>query len=380
MDAFYASVEERENPDLCGKPLVVAGQANSRGVISAANYMARKFGVFSAMSTANAQRLCRDLIILPVRMSLYQQVSSQIHEIFQRYTPHIEPLSLDEAFLDPSGGERLHGGAIKTARLIKNSIRDELKLIASVGVGPNKFIAKLASDYDKPDGFTVVEDDSVIEFLDTLSLDQIWGVGPSTLRTLKSMGIYTVQELRQSSREFLSRQLGKTGPHLWKLVRGIDDRAVIAEHLSKSVSHETTFSEDLDDWTILESVLMELTESVCVRLRKKNLSGRTITIKLRDSSFKTYTTSNTLQTNTQSTHTVWSVVYKMMQNHAKRGIPIRLVGVGVSHFENDTQNQLDVFACNSDDSNSKLDLLTDSISERFGKQSIRRAKGMLKNK
>jgi len=378
MDAFYASVEERENPALRGKPIVVAGKADSRGVVSAANYAARKFGVFSAMPTANAQRLCRDLIILPVRMSLYQEVSRQIHNVFQRYTPHIEPLSLDEAFLDPIGGERLHGNAVSTARQIKDDILAEVKLIASVGVGPNKFIAKLASDCDKPDGFTVVEERNVIEFLNTLALKRIWGVGPSTLRKLNSIGIYTVSELRKASYDYLTRHLGKTGPHLWHLARGQDDRPVKSENHAKSVSHETTFADDIDDWNRLESVLMQLTESVCARLRKQDLAGRTITIKLRDSSFRTYTVSNTIAIATQSTDAVWSVVQNIIQTHPRRGTPIRLVGVGLSHFDSDDTSQLDVFATGAQAPQSSLDQLTDTVADRFGKFSLRRAKGLLK--
>ena len=377
MDAFYASVEEREDPSLKGRPLVVAGQADSRGVVSAANYAAREFGVHSAMPTATAVRLCRDLAILPVRMTFYSEVSAQIKAIFNRYTPLGEPLSLDEAFLDPRGGERLHGDAVETAAKIKRDILEELDLIASVGVAPNKFLAKLASDYDKPDGFTVVQEQEVLAFLDSLSLKQIWGVGPATARRLNQLGIYTVSELREKDLEYLQHQLGRQGEHFWNLARGIDERRVCPEHEAKSISHEVTFAKDIQDWHALEAVLIQLTESVGERLRRNLLKGRTVTLKLRDSGFNTLTSSHTLATPTDVTNEIWHVARRLLRNQPKYGQPIRLAGIGVSHFDEKAASQADLFAfTQTDESGTEIDQLTDAIQQKFGRKLIQRARGI----
>ena len=217
MDAFYASVEEREQPELRGEPLVVGGRPDARGVVSAANYAAREFGIHSAMPSATALRLCPQLRIIPPRGGLYAEVSAQIREIFNRYTPIIEPLSLDEAFLDPAGSERLHGDAEQIGRAIKADIRTELGLVASVGVAPNKFLAKLASDADKPDGFTVIQPPRVQGFLDALPVERIWGVGKAAKARLNRAGVRTVAQLRQCSRVWLQKEFGRNGERLWQL-------------------------------------------------------------------------------------------------------------------------------------------------------------------
>ncbi len=378
MDAFYASVEERENPSLKGRPLVVAGSPDARGVVSAANYAAREFGVHSAMPTSVALRRCRDLVVLPVRMSFYSDVSQQIRGIFERYTPVVEPLSLDEAFLDPGGGERLYGDAVTTARRIRNDIHRELGLVASVGVASNKFLAKLASDHEKPDGFTVVEADAVQEFLDPMPVERIWGVGPATKQRLYRSGIHTVRELRARSQEELARSLGKHGAQLWNLAHGIDPRKVNPEHETKSISHETTFAKDIDDQQMLDCILMQLTESVCLRLRRGGLKARTVTLKLRDPEFRTKTFSRTLPVLTDATSVVWNLAHEMLcQNRDKDTRHVRLIGLGVSHLGDTKRSvQVEMFDGSGRNRDNHADRVADQIRTRFGDDAIGRARSV----
>ncbi|KAA3622625.1 MAG: DNA polymerase IV [Proteobacteria bacterium] len=376
MDAFYASVEERENPELRGRPLVVAGDANARGVVSAANYEAREFGIHSAMPTAHARRLCRDLLELPVRMPLYVTVSAQIRSIFARYTPMVEPLSLDEAFLDTRGSEKLHGSPESIAREIKSAIRKELSLVASVGVAPNKFLAKLASDHDKPDGFTVIERKDVRAFLDPMPVERLWGVGSATHARLRGLDLVTVGDLRAQGAERLGRLLGRHGLHLYQLSCGEDAREVVPEREARSISHETTFAADISKQTVLESVLMELTESVCARCRAQALRGRTVTLKMRTADFRTTTSSRSLPRATDSTAKTWSVVQDLFEKRFNPCTSFRLVGVGLSNFDRDAGAQLDLFDDSVDRRDAAIDILADRIRSRFGRTAIRRGKGV----
>jgi len=311
MDAFYASVEERENPDLKDKPVIVGGQASTRGVVAAANYAARKFGIYSAMPTASAVKKCPDVIIIRPRGDLYSKISKQIREIFYRYTPVIEPLSLDEAFLDPSGSERLYGNAEIIGRRIKADIKNDLQLVASVGIAPTKFVAKLASDFDKPDGFTIIESDQIQEFLDPMPVSRIWGVGKVGNAKLAKYQIRTVADLKSLSPEFLDRIFGQYGEQLWRLARGIDERKVTPDSEVKSVSQETTFDRDISHYASIESTLLYLTEGVGFRLRETGLSGRTVTIKIRYDDFKTVTRSHSMDHQSNQTNELWGVVQSL---------------------------------------------------------------------
>jgi len=230
MDAFYASVEERDRPDLRGRPVIVGGDAERRGVVSAANYAARRYGVHSAMPMATARRLCPHAVYLHPRIGYYAEIAEQIRAIFDRYTPLVEPLSLDEAFLDVTGSGALFGTAVEIGGRIKDEIRRELRLVASVGVAPNKFLAKLASDLEKPDGFVVVEPEGVQAFLDPLPVERLWGVGRVSSEALHRLGIRTVGQLRLWSCEALAARFGQAGQHLWQLAHGIDDRRVVPDH------------------------------------------------------------------------------------------------------------------------------------------------------
>ena len=376
MDAFYASVEEREQPGLVGRPIIVGGSPRGRGVVSAANYRARRFGVHSAMPMARAVRLCPAAVCLPVRMQLYAAVSQQIREIFNRYTPLVEPLSLDEAFLDVTDSERLFGPAASIARAIKRAIHDELSLVASVGIGPNKFVAKIASDLDKPDGFVEVNPDEVQAFLDPLPVSRVWGVGNATGKELDRLGISTIRHLRQQSEPVLRDRFGKFGTHLWRLASGIDERTVVSDSEAKSISNETTFDTDISHHDTLRAWLMELTEQVCWRLRQHDLYGRTVQIKIRFPDFSTITRSHTLPAATHQTKQVWQAVLelfdKAMDNETR---PLRLVGVGVSGLNNEAhrpQVQSDMFDQSIDTRQTQLDEVADAIKSRFGSTGIRR--------
>jgi DNA polymerase-4 len=376
MDAFYASVEEREQPGLAGRPIIVGGSPRGRGVVSAANYAARQYGVHSAMPMARAVRLCPAAVCLPVRMQLYATVSQQIREIFNRYTPLVEPLSLDEAFLDVTESERLFGPAADIARAIKQAIFDELSLVASVGIAPNKFVAKIASDLDKPDGFVEVKVNEVQAFLDPLPVSRVWGVGKTTGKELERLGISTIRQLRSQSETVLQDRFGKFGSHLWRLANGFDDRPVVSDSEAKSISNETTFDNDIGQRDTLLAWLMELTEQVCWRLRQHELYGRTVQIKLRFPDFSTITRSHTLAEATQQTSQVWQTVVDLFDKAMEKETrPLRLVGVGVSGLGDKAhrpQVQADMFEQPGDTRQTQLDDVADAIKSRFGSNGIRR--------
>ena len=376
MDAFFASVEVREHPELVGLPVVVGGSSKTRGVVAAANYEARKFGIHSAMPMLQASRLCPDLRILPVNMPLYVSVSKQIHDIFNRYTPDIEPLSLDEAFLDVSGSIKLFGSAAEIAKRIKNEIKQELQLIVSAGVAPNKFVAKIASDIDKPNGFVVVEENETQQFLDPLPVKRIWGVGKKTEQQLHNYGITTIKDLRMQSERWLIDRFGKQGDHIYRLANGLDKREVISDAKAKSISSENTFIEDISDTESLIAYLSQLTEQVTARLREKERKGKTVNIKVRFHDFTTIIRSKSLPEATNQTEKIWQVA-RVLFNSAIKESPfrqpaVRLLGVGVSGFSNDHVAQGDLFS--NDEKYDVLDEVTDEINHRFGKLKIHRGR------
>lgn len=372
MDAFFASVEEREHPELKGLPVVVGGPSKNRGVVAAANYAARKFGVFSAMPMSQASKLCPDLHILPVNMALYVSISKQIHEIFNRYTPEVEPLSLDEAFLDVSASIKLFGSAAEIAKKIKDEIKQELQLVVSAGIAPNKFVAKIASDFDKPDGFVVVEEKDMQGFLDPLPVKRIWGVGKKTEQQLNNYGISTIKDIRIQSERWLIDRFGKQGDHIYRLANGRDKREVISDARAKSISSENTFSEDISNRDTLISYLSYLTEQVTARLREKNRKGKTVNVKIRFHDFTTIVRSKTLQESTNQTEQIWQVVKVLFNAAVSTTAPIRLLGVGVSGFNNETARQGDLFS--EESKYDELDEITDEINRRFGELKIHRGR------
>jgi|SRR5579863_4115734 len=383
MDAFYASVEERERPELVGKPLIVGGTPQGRGVVAAANYAVRKFGVHSAMPTSKALKHCPQAIVLPPRMGFYAQVSDEIREIMLRYSPLVEPLSLDEVFIDVTGSELLFGPAAEIGRRIKREIRESVRLVASVGVAPNKFLAKIASDIEKPDGFVVVDPQGVQAFLDPLPVGRLWGVGRVTGQTMEQLGIRTIGQVRMTSMEVLKQHFGAGGEHLWQLAHGIDERRVVPDREAKSVSHETTFAEDIDDRDVLRAWLVELAEQVACRLRRHQLRGRTVHLKIRFADFHTITRSKTLSQPTNITDEISRTAVELLENcAAAQGQRIRLVGVGVSGFDEAVPGapqkvQQSLFADEDREKQTQLDQATDRIRERFGSAALHRGSGLL---
>ncbi len=380
MDAFYASVEQRDRPELAGRPVIVGGDPQRRGVVAAANYMARRFGVHSAMPSATARRNCPQAVFLPPRIDYYAQVSTQIREIFQRYTPLVEPLALDEAFLDATGSVQLFGTPAEIGRRIKREIRDELDLVASVGVAPNKFLAKIASDLQKPDGFVVVDPERVREFLDPLPVGRLWGVGRVANRTLETLGVRTIGQLRQWPIEVLRERFGSGGEHLWQLAQGTDDRPVVPDHRAKSISHETTFAQDIADAEVLRAWLLELTEQVARRLRRHALRGRTVVLKVRFADFRTVTRSQTLPEPTDVTGRLWQTAAEMLDTRLPADRPpVRLLGMGVSGLDASGEVQRQLFDDAADRRQAQLDTATDAIQDRYGRKAIGRAgrKGMM---
>ena len=372
MDAFYASVEIRDNPSLAGKPVVVGGSVEGRGVIAAASYEARKFGVHSAMSSKVALRKCPDLVFVKGRMEHYAAVSRQIREIFFNYTSLVEPLSLDEAFLDVSGCERLFGDALTIATAIKKQILDETSLIASAGVAPNKYLAKIASDYDKPDGLTFVDPANIQGFLDPLPIARVWGIGPVTEKKFARLGVSNVAQLRSLSLKLLQSELGINGDHFYKLARGIDNRPVVPDRVAKSVSHEKTFPTDIYDDEVLMAWLLELTDQVARRLRRHDIFGKTVKLKFRYDDFETLVRNKSISP-TNTTQTLFDTAAELMtaiNRHPNRGV--RLIGMGVSNLSRQAPVQLSLFDQAEKDKQARVDNISDAIRDKFGGAKLHR--------
>jgi len=333
MDAFYASVEQRDNPELRGKPIAVGGLPESRGVVATASYEARKFGVRSAMPSKRAVQLCPELIfVAPPRFAVYKAVSRQVREIFHRYTDLIEPLSLDEAYLDVTEDKQQIGSAIGIAKQIKAAIRDELQLTASAGVSVNKFVAKIASDMNKPDGLTFIPPDKVEAFMESLPVNKFHGVGKVTAEKMNTLNLFTGADLKKLTEVELVRLFGKPGSFYYKIVRGIDDRPVEPNREIKSISAEDTFLNDLDNPAEMKEQLDRLAAIVTNRLQQYELKGKTITLKIRYSDFKQLTRSQTLPTAVSDQETIAATILQLLLKTDILEAKIRLLGVGVSNF------------------------------------------------
>lgn len=371
MDCFYAAVEVKDDPSLKGKPVIVGGPSKSRGVVTAASYEARKFGVHSAMPSAVAHRLCPEGIFLPGRMSRYAEISKLIFRIFHDFTPEVEGLSLDEAFLDVSGCIGLFGEPIEIARKIKIRISKELNLVASVGVAPNKFLAKLGSDLEKPDGLVTFTNDDAAERLSSLSVGRIWGVGKVTQKALAKIGITKIKDLFRVPEQKLRTVLGSSTTNMLALARGQDDRPVVADWDAKSIGAERTFSADVDDSNKLLKYLDKLCDKVAARLRKSGLRARTIQIKARTSDFSTYTRAKSLENSVCTTLEIRRIAGMLFETHLDRkGRALRLIGVSASHFDENRAVQGSLFQSNDPVKAEKLDLLIDKIQEKYGQNSL----------
>ena len=372
MDAFYPAVEVLDNPGLKGKPVIVGG-SRKRGVVSSASYEARTFGVHSAQPMATAMRLCPDGIVLPVRMSRYKEVSKQVFQIFFQFTPLVEPLSIDEAFLDVTGSIRLFGEPVDIAKKIKQMVVKETGLTVSAGVAPSKFVAKIASDIDKPDGLTVVPPDQVSEFLNPLSIKKMWGVGKVTQDALSRLNVSTFKDLSQIPVEVLEREFGKHGLKMHQLSLGIDERDVVPEHDAKSIGHEQTFSEDIVDLGLAKKELLRLANRVARRLRREQVTGRTITLKVKYRDFVQITRSISLSKSTDDGPEIYSSVCRLLEKTEVGKRPVRLLGISLSQLNVlGSETQLGLF--NHDGASQKkrgLHTAIDSLHEKFGEKSIR---------
>ncbi len=376
MDAFFAAVEVLDHPQYAGLPLAVGGNATQRGVVAAASYEARRFGIHSAMPTATALRLCPQLILLPPRLPRYRDISHRIQQIFARYTPLIEPLSLDEAFLDVTDSLQLFGSAQAIARGIKDDIQRELGLTASVGIAGNKFLAKLASDIDKPDGLVHIPQHQAERFLASLPVSRLWGVGKVTAHRLERMDIHSIADLRKHDPAQLEAWLGRQGRVLWQLAHGRDDRPVVPDRQARSISHEITFAEDVHDEDRLRAQLLMLTEHVAWRLRQSGKCCQGVWIRLRDGNFHTMTRRVSLAQPVNTTHAVWQQARRLFVRHWQRQ-PLRLIGVGVERLQAaESPRQGELFAeAGSQRKQQQIDRIVDRIQQRFGRNALHRAAG-----
>jgi DNA polymerase-4 len=372
MDAFFAAVEQRDNPALKGKPLLI-GHDGPRGVVATASYEARPFGCHSAQPMAVAKRLCPQAVILPVRGERYHEVSQQMFSILEEFSPVIEPLSIDEGFLDLTGTERALGPAEGLAQRLRGRIRSDLNLTASVGLAPNKYLAKLGSDMHKPDGLTIIGPEDIDRILPPLPVTKIWGIGKATAAHLEEFGIRTIGDVRHKSLDWLQQHFGAEAERYYSLARGIDDRPVVPDREAKSISHEQTFEVDVADREEVLCVLLDQVEQVARRLRTHGLQARGVALKIRYGDFETITRSMTLPNLTDATAELWAAARGLFDKWAFR--PVRLIGMGAERLGRGDEPAL-LFVDPQRERQKKLDAVADRINEKFGNRTIRRGAGM----
>jgi DNA polymerase-4 len=378
MDAFYASVEQLDHPPFRGKPVVVGADprgGSGRGVVAACSYEARPFGIRSAMPISRAYRLCRAAIFVRPRIHRYSEMSERIFAILGEYTDLLEPLSIDEAFLDVTASRRLFGPAAEIGRTLKARIRSELGLVASIGLAPNKFVAKVGSDLGKPDGFVVVMPGGEREFLDPLPISRLWGVGPKTEVRLHQMGFQTIGQIARARVEDLEGVLGQGGRDLWDLANGRDDRPVVPEQEAKSIGAEHTFSEDTDDRALIRRTMLDLADRVGRRLRREGVLAGGVTLKFRDHTFHTVTRAVILDHPTDVSDDIFREAWRLLDRVEWRGRRVRLVGVTAGRLSSDvatSEGQLPLFP-QRPDPRRDLARTVDRIRDRFGGEAITRA-------
>ncbi|MBU1122238.1 MAG: DNA polymerase IV [Candidatus Omnitrophota bacterium] len=380
MDAFFAAVEQRDNPNLCGKPVVIGADpkgGSGRGVVSTCSYEARKFGIRSAMPISVAYRKCPHAVYLPPDMNKYLYVSREIFNILYGFTPWIEPISIDEAFLDITGSVHLFGTAPEIGLLIKSKIKKETGLTASVGLAPIMMAAKIASDLEKPDGFVVVTAKDLLNFLWPLDVSKIWGLGNKSVALLRSLGVNTIGDLARSPQEHIFQFLGNMGLRFWQLSNGIDDRSVSPLQKSKSISHELTFEEDVSSKEKIESSLMVLCEKVSGRMRQAGVKAKTIGLKIRLDDFKTYTRAITLSRPTNFVSIIFKIISELFNEFDTRNKRVRLIGVKGCNFSGNCF-QRTLFYDKIDEKQNQIHNAIDKIKNKFGQDSICRASGGIK--
>lgn len=376
MDAFFAAIEQLDHPELRGKPILVGG-SGLRGVVTTASYEARPFGCHSAQPMALAKRLCPNAIVVPTRFQRYREVSDLMFEILESFTPQVQPLSIDEAFLDVTGTERLHGSATDIARKLKQRVKDELFLTISVGVAPNKFLAKLASDLEKPDGLTVITPETIDQILPPLPVSKIWGIGPKTAKRLDSMLIRTIGDLRTTPDETLHRFFGEDASRVRELAFGRDNRDVVTDSQAKQISQEQTFGVNVADPDHVRDALIEQVEQVARRLRKHRFLAGGVTVKIRFGEFQTITRSRQLDEPTDVTSTLWDATREVFNAWAAKSFqPVRLIGMAARSLCSAGVAQLTLFADPSNQKHQRLDRTVDKIVERFGSDALKRASGI----
>lgn len=375
MDAFFAAVEQLDFPQYRGKPVIVGADpmgGRGRGVVSTASYEARKFGIHSAMPISQAYRACPTGVFVRPRGSRYMEISEKIMRLLYDFTPLIAPISIDEAFLDLTGSLKLFGDAKTIAIKIKERIQQEIGLTASIGIAPNMFIAKIASDLQKPDGLVIVESGQEKEFLAPLAISKMWGIGKKTEPLFHRQGIYTIGQLAQKRVEDLVKLFGKVGVDYWYLANGIDPRPVETGEERKSISKEITFFEDTDDCQKLELILFEIAEILGKSLREKKLKARTITLKIRLADFSTFTRSKSLKNFTDNSTEIRDTGVALFRHFDCGTSKVRLIGLGVSQFDEETGEQL-TFLDATPPQARNIDSLIDLVENRFGKGMIKKA-------
>lgn len=379
MDAFYPSVEVLDNQKLRGKPVIVGG-STERGVVSSASYEARKFGVHSAQPIALAKRICPDGVFLPVRMSRYKEISRQIFQIYCEFTPLVEPISIDEAFLDITGSQRLFGNPQDIAKEIKQKVFEETGLTVSAGLAPSKFVAKIASDIDKPDGLIIVKHETVRDFLNPLPVNKMWGVGRETQKILSQLNIHTFKELSLVPLKILEDKFGKHGVKMHLLSMGIDNRDVVPQHDVKSIGHEDTFVGDILDIDSLKPKLLSQANKVAYRMRREKAMGKTITLKVKYNNFVQVTRSITIDRPTDDGLEIYGMACSLLKHTDAGKRPVRLLGISLSKliFSNSAR-QLSLFDRDvSYEKKKKLNNALDSLYKKHGEKSIQ--PGTLLNK
>lgn len=374
MDAFYASVEQLDRPELRGVPVIVGGRPGGRGVVSACSYEARRYGIHSAMPISEAYRRCPEGRFLPVRMDRYREVSRSIMKLFGEFTPEVQQISVDEAFLNMTGTERLFGPVEETGRRLKELVRRESGLAISVGIAPSRYLAKLASDFDKPDGLYRISPGEEVAFIDQLPLAKLWGVGKQLRRRLESLGYTTPQKIREESIHTLRGLFGpSSGEFLHRVSRGEDPGIYAGEALSHSVSSERTFEADLSDREVLEDRILALSEEVIMRCLDEGVTGRVVQVKIRDNEFNTVSGRRTYAAPLRSSQELFEAARKLFNRKWTEGTPLRLLGVGLGNVGPDTDAQGELFDQESGERQRRLEQTVHDLRRRFGDIPLGRA-------